>query len=167
MSPQSYVVKVVANQEKIVAEMMYQEALRRIKNNKEQSDIYSVLYSPGLKGYVLVESDNPGTVEDLARDIPKTKGLLLRKKGDLNSAGTVPLDDLEKILMPTPIVEKVNKGDLVELIAGPFKGEKARVAKISATKDEITVELIEAAVSIPVIVKGYDLRIVEKAGEEE
>ncbi|RLI89743.1 MAG: transcription elongation factor Spt5, partial [Candidatus Altiarchaeales archaeon] len=84
-----------------------------------------------------------------------------------SSAGTIPIEELEKILMPTSIVQKVNKGDLIELIDGPFKKEKARVAKIDRDKDEITVELIEAAVPIPVVVKGDDIRILRKEVEEE
>ena len=69
--------------------------------------------------------------------------------------------------MPTPVVTEVNKGDLVELISGPFKSERARIAKIDADKNEITVELIEAAVPIPVIVRGDDIKVLRKAEEEE
>ena len=54
------------------------------------------------------------------------------------------------------------EGDLVELISGPFKGEKARVQQIDQTKEEITVELIEAMVPIPVTVKGDSVRVIEK-----
>lgn len=157
-------VKVTANQERVVAEMLYREA-RRMK--EETGEVYGVLYTTGLKGYVLVEADSPGTVEDLIRGVPKTKGLLLNVRGDISSAGTVPIEELEKTLKPTPIVEEINKGDLAELVSGPFKGEKARIARIDKDKNEITVELIEAAVPIPVIVKGDDLKILKKEGEVE
>lgn len=163
-----YVVKVTANQERVVAEMIYREAVARRKEHFEQGkEVYSVLYTTGLKGYILVEADSPGTVEDLARGISKTKGLLLKKKGDLSSAGTINIEELEKTLVPTPVVNEVNKSDLVELIAGPFKGEKARVAKIDKDKNEITVELIEAAVPIPVIVRGDDIKILKRDSDEE
>ncbi|MBN2251606.1 MAG: transcription elongation factor Spt5 [Candidatus Altiarchaeota archaeon] len=162
-----YVVKVTANQEKVVAEMIAREAVSRRKDYLEEGkEVYSVLYTTGLKGYILVEADKPGTVEDLAMKVPKTKGLLLKKKGDLESAGTVPVEELQKTLVPTPMVENVNKGDLIELIAGPFKGEKARVARIDTGKNEITVELIEAAVPIPVIVRGEDIKILKKEESE-
>jgi transcriptional antiterminator NusG len=160
-----YVVKVTANQEKVVAEMIAREARAQRKARTDMQvgkEIYSVLYTTGLKGYILVEADQPGTVEDIALKVPKTKGLLLKKKGDLESAGTVPIEELEKTIMPTPTVLNVVKGDLVELIAGPFKGEKARVARIDTGKNEITVELIEAAVPIPVIVRGEDIKILKK-----
>ena len=169
VSPDIYAVRATAGQEHVIARLLYQEAVNRRKRGESMEDerVYSILYTTGLKGYVLVEADNPGVVEDLVRNTPKTKGLLLKKKGDLKSAGSISIDELERILMPTPVVKEVNKGDLVELISGPFKKEKARVAKIDRNKDEITVELIEAAVPIPVIVKGDDIKILKKEVEEE
>ncbi|MFH1788429.1 MAG: transcription elongation factor Spt5 [Candidatus Altiarchaeota archaeon] len=163
-----YVVRATAGQERVVAEIMYREAQsQREELAKLGKAVYGVLYTTGLKGYLLVEADSPGTVEDLARNVPKTKGLLLKKRGDLSSAGMVSISELEEILDPTPIVTEVNKGDLVELIAGPFKNEKARVARIDEDKNEITVELIEAAVPIPVIVRGDDIKIVRQEEEEK
>lgn len=163
-----YVVRATAGQERVVAEIMYREAQSQQEELvKVGKAIYSVLYTTGLKGYILVEADSPGTVEDLARNVPKTKGLLLKKRGDLSSAGMVSISELEEILNPTPIVTEVNKGDLVELITGPFKNEKARVARIDEGKNEITVELIEAAVPIPVIVRGDDIKIVRQEEGEK
>ncbi len=165
MEPKIYVVRATVRQEQVVARLLYQEVGNMIKRG-EQERVYSILYSPNLKGYVLVEADSPGVVQDIAKNTPKTKGLLLKEKGNINSAGTIDIKDLEMILMPTPVVDEVNKGDLVELVSGPFKKEKARVAKIDKDKNEITVELIEAAVPIPVIVKGDDLKIIKRSEEE-
>jgi len=166
-----YAVKATAGQERVVAELIYREAVSRKKDIElEGGEVYCVLYTTGLKGYVLVEANSPGVVEDLAREVPKTRGLLLKEKGNLDSAGVIDIKDLEKTLKPTPVVAEVNRGDLVELIAGPFKAEKARVAKIDKDKNEITVELIEAAVPIPVIVRGDDIKILkreESEGEDE
>ncbi len=164
MTPNIYAIRATAGQENVVARLIYQEAASREKKSsvEEGEKIYAVVYTTGLKGYVLVEADNPGTVEDIARETPKTRGLLQKRGG----TGVIGIDELEKILKPTPIVLKVDKGDLIELIAGPFKKEKARVAKIDKDKDEITVELIEAAVPIPVIVRGDDIKIVRKEGED-
>ena len=152
----------------MVAEMLYREAISRKKDNTPGGGkVYSVLYTTSLMGYVLVEADSPGTVEDLIRNVPNTKGLLLKEKGELESAGTISLDELENALTPTSVVmQKVKKSDLVELIAGPFKGERARVARIDKDKNEITVELIEAAVPIPVTVKSDDIKILKTEEEE-
>ncbi|TFG55508.1 MAG: transcription elongation factor Spt5, partial [Methanomassiliicoccus sp.] len=56
----------------------------------------------------------------------------------------------------------ISEGDVVELVAGPFKGEKARVQKIDESKEEITVELFEATVPSPVTVRGDSVRVLEK-----
>ena len=48
------------------------------------------------------------------------------------------------------------------MVNGPFKGEKARVQKIEEAKEEITVELIEAMVPIPVTVKGESIKVIGK-----
>jgi len=165
MEPKIYVVRATVRQELVVAKLLYREVENMIKRG-EQERVYSVLYSPNLKGYVLVEADSPGVVQDIAKNTPKTKGLLLKEKGNINSAGTIEIEDLGEILMPTPIVEEVSKGDLVELVSGPFKKERARIAKIDKDKNEITVELIEAAVPIPVIVKGDDLKVIKRIGDD-
>lgn len=168
MDTRIYSVRATAGQERVVAELLYREAKnKREEIEKEGGMVASVLYSTGLKGYVLVEADSPGTVEDLARDVPKTKGLLLKKKGDIESAGVITINELEKVIKPTPTVTKVRRGDLIELISGPFKGDRARVAKVDESKNEITVELIEAAVPIPVIVGGDDVKTLERQGSEE
>jgi len=165
--PKIYAVKATAGQERVVAELLYREAQNKKELiESEGGKIYSVLYTTGLKGYVLVEANGPGVVEDLAREVPKTRGLLLKEKGNLESAGIIPISDLEKTLKPTAIVTEVNRGDLIELIAGPFKGEKARVARIDKDKNEITVELIEAAVPIPVIVSGDDIKVLVREKDD-
>ena len=41
--------------------------------------------------------------------------------------GESGLAEVEHFLSPTPDVEGIAEGDIVELIAGPFQGEKARV----------------------------------------
>jgi len=162
-----YAVKATAGQERVVAELIYREVVRHRKEiEAEGGEIHCVLYTTGLKGYVLVEANGPGVIEDVAREVPKTRGLLLKEKGNLDSAGIIDIKDLEKTLKPTPIVSEVNRGDLVELISGPFKSEKARVAKVDKDKNEITVELIEAAVPIPVIVRGDDIKILKREDSE-
>jgi len=168
MDTKIYGVRATAGQERVVAELLYREAKnKREAIEREGGLVTSVLYSTALKGYVLVEADSPGTVEDLARAVPKTRGLLLKKKGDIESAGVITIEELEKVIKPTPMVTKVGRGDLIELISGPFKGERARVAKVDESKNEITVELIEAAVPIPVVVGGDDIKTLEKQGQDE
>ena len=64
-----------------------------------------------------------------------------------------------------PAVLSISKGDVVELVSGPFKGEKARVIKIDTNKDEVTVELTEVAVPIPVTIKANTIKVFQKASD--
>ena len=53
--------------------------------------------------------------------------------------------------------------DIVEIIGGPFKGEKGRVVRYDKVKREITIELLEVAVPIPVTVSVEFVKLLEKA----
>lgn len=123
--------------------------------------VFAVLAPANLRGYVLVESMNPDRLEEIVRGIRRARGVV---KGEGRSKG-ISLDDIGLYLSPKPIVSGIMEGDIVELVAGPFKGEKARVMKIDETKEEITVELFEAMVRIPVTVRGDHVRVLQK--EEE
>jgi transcriptional antiterminator NusG len=77
-------------------------------------------------------------------------------------SGEVPFDEIEHFLVPKPAVAGMEVGDIVELISGPFRGERARIIRIDEAKEEITVELFEATVPIPVTVRGDYVKVIEK-----
>ena len=58
-------------------------------------------------------------------------------------------------------------GDIIELTSGPFRGERARIIRIDEGKEEITVELFEATVPIPVTVRGDFVKVIQKKEKEE
>ena len=72
------------------------------------------------------------------------------------------LSSPEVRLTPPPAVTGIAEGNIIEIISGPFKGEKARVQRIDESKEEVTVELIEAMVPIPITVRGDHVRVLEK-----
>jgi transcriptional antiterminator NusG len=55
----------------------------------------------------------------------------------------------------------------VEIISDAFKNEKGVVKRINRQKNEAVVELLQAAVPMPVFVKLDNLRVIKKKGEEE
>jgi len=143
-----YAVRTIAGQEKNVAEFLASKA------EKEKIDIYSILATEDLKGYVLVEAPNRGAVEELVRRTFKVRGIV---------PGETSVEELEHLLSPHKIIENIEKGDIVELIAGPFKGERGRVIRVDKNKEEVTLELIDAAVPIPVTVGVEQVKIVSKS----
>jgi transcriptional antiterminator NusG len=142
-----FAVKTTANQERSVANMI------AMVTRKEHLDIRTVLVPEELKGYVLVESPMLEIVEQAITNIPHAKAVV---------RGASSIAEVQHFLAPKPTVTGISEGDIVELTAGPFKGEKARVKRIDEAKEEITVELSEAMVPIPVTVRGDIVRVLSK-----
>jgi len=122
------------------------------KLENEPLEIYSLAVIPDLKGYVLIEGDSELTIRRAITDIPHIKG-----KGIVG--GNIDIEELSSLLEAKPLMESIKKGAKVKLINGPFKGEKARVVRINEAKEEVTVELLEAAVKIPLTIKAENIRI--------
>jgi transcriptional antiterminator NusG len=142
-----YVVKTTANQERSVANLIAQIA------RKEKYDIRALLVPDVLKGYVLVEAPAPEIVDQAIQGIPHARSMI---------KGASSIEEVEHFLTPKPTVTGITEGAVVELISGPFKGEKARVKRVDTAKEEITVELFEAMVPIPITVRGDHVRVLSK-----
>ena len=71
-------------------------------------------------------------------------------------------EELDKMLVSKKHVQEIAVSDVVEFLAGPFKGYKAKVIKVDSAKEEITVELMDVAVPIPVTTKSNMARVIEK-----
>jgi transcription termination/antitermination protein NusG len=140
-------VKTSIGYEKVVADSIAS------RTKPKNIGISAILAPATLRGYVIVEAMNTDSLKDLVKGVRKTRGIV---------QGETTLAEIDHFLTPKPIVAGIIEGDIVELIAGPFKGEKARVQKIDTNKEEITVELFEAMVPIPITVKGDHVRVIEK-----
>lgn len=142
-----FAVKTTANQERSVANLI------AMVTKKEGYDIRSILAPEELKGYVLIESPMGEIVETAIQNIPHAKTVV---------KGMSSIEEVAHFLEPKKAVTGISEGDIVELISGPFKGEKARVKRIDESKEEITVELTDAMVPIPVTVRGDTVRVLSK-----
>lgn len=120
--------------------------------------ILSILSPVSLRGYIFVEIMNPERLMEIVRGIRRGRGMV---------KGEFALEDIEHYLAPKIAVSGMVEGDIVELIGGPFRGEKARIKQIDESKETVTVELFEATVPIPVTVKGEDVRVIQKEKKEE
>ncbi len=123
---------------------------------QEHLRIYSILHPRGIKGYIFVEAQEREDINKAIFKVRNVKGVV----------GEVNLAEIEKFLEPGAEVVKINTGDIVEIIAGPFRGERGRVKRVIKQKDEVIVELLEAAVPIPVTLKLDAIKIVERKEDE-
>jgi transcription termination/antitermination protein NusG len=149
-----YLLRTTATQEEAVVDMLYHKAVM-----EENSNVFSAFHPSSLKSYVFIEAIDLGDAVQLVQNVPHTKGFV---KGEIEFE-----KEVKPLLEPKSSVLDVSKGDLVELIAGPFKGEKAKVIRVDKAKEEVTVELIEATVPIPVTAKGMHVRVVERVTDKK
>jgi len=148
-----HTIRVTSGQEKIIAEILQKKA------KAEKLDIYSIVHAENVKGYLFVETPDENTLVKLIQKVKHVKGFLKRP---------VTIDEIQNLLKAeTRPALTIESGDTVEMSSGPFKGERAKVLKIDEAKDEITVELMEVAVPIPVTVKTKMVKLFQKAGSEE
>lgn len=142
-----YAVKTIIGRENVVLEAMAGKVKAR------SLDIKALVRPEEIKGYVFIEGELK-EVESLIKEIPHARGLL---------RGSVPISDIKKFLEPKKVEIKINEGDIVEVIGGPFKGEKGKVTRFDSMKNEVTMELIEVTVPIPVTVNAGLVKVIKKA----
>jgi transcriptional antiterminator NusG len=148
-----YTIRVTSGQEKILSEILMK------KSRAEKLNVYSIVHVDNVKGYLFVEAADENTLVRLIQKVKHVKGFLKR---------AITLAEIENLVKATkqPALA-IEQGDTIEMTSGPFKGERAKVVKIDEAKDEITVELIEVAVPIPVTVKSKIVKLFQKAGAGE
>ena len=151
------ILKTQIDQEKAVVDSLAPKA-----DYGGQKDIYAILSPATLRGYVFVEGMNTDRMREKTKDIKKARAFVLDKNLGNDAVAETTIEEIDHYLTPLSTVVGIVEGDLVELVNGPFKGEKARVQQIDQSQEEITVELIEALVPIPVTVKGDSVRVIEK-----
>ena len=114
----------------------------RSKVKANNYDIKAVFHPEDLKGYIFIEGREQD-IKDIVSDVRSTRGVIDQKVG---------LDEIEKYLSEEQEDIKIEEGDEVEVIGGPFKGEDAKIKRVDDTNREVTIELMDAAVPIPTTV---------------
>ncbi|MBN2065635.1 MAG: transcription elongation factor Spt5 [Candidatus Thermoplasmatota archaeon] len=129
-----------------------------IRADKSKIAIPSILVTPELRGYIFLEGHDKERIKDMIKTISYARNML---------EGEIPIEQIEHFLVPASAVAKIAEGDVVEMVAGPFRGETAKVTHIDDTKEEITVELFESVVPIPITVRGEQVRVIKRKEEEQ
>ena len=119
-------------------------AINAMRNKVKTSNlnIRALFHPDDLKGYIFIEGKEQD-IKDLVNDSRNARGVLDQK---------VDVDEIEKYLDEEQEEIKIEEGDTVEVISGPFKGEQAKIERVDDTNREVTIELIDAAVPIPTTV---------------
>jgi len=120
--------------------------------------IKAILVPEALKGYIFIEADGPHIVEEAISGIRHVRSRV---------PGIVSFSEIEKYVVAKPVIEELDINDLVEVTGGPFKGMKAKITGIDRSKEEITIELLEATFTLPITVHADYVKVVKKGGGSE
>src|SRR3989339_2076218 len=147
-----FALRTTANREDQVMDFVTSHAV------KKKIEVYSVIRPHGMRGYIFIEAATKVDAEQAAFNIPYARGIL---------AAPVKYSEIEHMLEQVKHEMNIQKSDIVEIISGPFKRENAKVTRIDKAKEEVVVELLEAAVPIPITVKMDAVKVIRRDTETE
>lgn len=152
MEPTIFALRTTANREDQVMDFVSSNAA------KKKLGVFSVIRPHGMRGYIFVEAATKTDAEQAAFNVPYARGVLPKK---------VEYDEISHMLEQVKKEVNIIKNDIVEIISGPFKREKAKITRVDKTKEEVVVELLEAAVPIPITVKLDAVKVIRRESDEE
>jgi transcription termination/antitermination protein NusG len=147
-----FVIKATVNREEQVMDFISSNS------KKKGMKVYSLMHPHDMRGYVFIEAEDLAEVREAYQGVPYANGVLPK-----------PLDisEVEGMLDQTNTQQvNIQKNDIVEIISGPFKREKARVTRVDTGKEEVIVEILESAVPIPITVKLDSVKVIRREEEE-
>lgn len=147
-----YALRTAANREDQVMDFLASNI------NKKGLHVLSIIRPHGMRGYIFVEATTRSDAEQSCFNVPYARGILPNE---------IQYKEIEHMLEQVKQVINIEKGDIVELISGPFKREKAKITRIEKAKEEVVVELLEAAVPIPITVKLDAVKVIRREKHEE
>ena len=147
-----FILKVTTNKEDQVMDWIADRA------KQLESSVLSVVRPHGLRGYVILEATSRKDAEEIFKNLPYVKGILKKE---------VTFEEIKHMIEVKVQTVNIEKGDIVEIIGGTFKRDKAKVIRINKAKEEVVVELLEAAVPIPLTLKIDDVKVIRREGGDE
>jgi transcriptional antiterminator NusG len=150
-----FALRTTANRETQVMDFVTSNA------RKKKLEVYSVIRPHGMRGYIFLEARTKSDAEQAAFNVPYARGILHKK---------VEYKEIEHMLEQVKKEMNIKKNDIVEIISGPFKRENAKVTRVDKAKEDVVVELLEAAVPIPITLKFDAIKVIRReseASEEE
>tara|TARA_B100001146_G_C16180239_1_gene434247 strand:+ start:226 stop:681 length:456 start_codon:yes stop_codon:yes gene_type:complete len=138
-----FAVRTTGGQEKVVLRLLE----TKMKNGG--LDIQSILLVDNLKGYIVVEAQEPQEMFNAIQGLRHVKGQL---------RGEMQYSEIEPYLIKRSTVSELVVDGVVEIIGGPFKGMKATVTRVDHEKEEATVILLDAPYQLPVTVDANYLK---------
>lgn len=152
MESEIYALRTTANREDQVLSFVTSNVKRK------KLAIYALVRPHGMRGYIFVEAGSKSDAEQAAYGVPYARGILPKP---------VEFKEIEHMLEQVSKDMNIKKNDIIEIISGAFKREKAKVTRIDKQKEEVVVELLEAAVPIPITLNLDAVKVIRREGDED
>lgn len=147
-----FALRTTANREDQVMDFVSSNA------SKKKLEVFSVIRPHGMRGYIFVEAATRSDAEQAAFNVPYARGILPNE---------IEYNEIEHMLEQVKKEINIKKFDIAEIISGPFKREKCKITRIDKTKEEVVVELLEAAVPIPITVKMDAVKVIRRESDDD
>ena len=122
-----FALRTTGGQEKVVLRQL------EAKMRRGELEVQSVLIVDNLKGYVVIEANDPQVMFMATQGLRHVKGQL---------RGELEFSEIENYLIKKSTVSELAVDGMVEIIGGPFKGMKATITRVDHEKIEpISVEI--------------------------
>jgi len=155
-----YILKTSIGQEQNVAREIQARLSGTGSLREIQDEIYGVLSPHFMRGYIFVESSALHHVEKLIGRVGVSTTPMKNCRKVLD--GESPLGDVLPYLEPKAATTGIEEGSIVEIHGGAFRGQAARVTRVTESKEEVTVELFEAAVPVALTVRADQVRVTQR-----
>jgi transcriptional antiterminator NusG len=152
MTSHIFALRTTANREDQVMDFVTSNA------QKKGLNVQSIIRPHGMRGYIFVEAATRRDAEEAAYSVPYARGILPNE---------VEYSEIEHMLEQVKVEMNIKKNDICEIISGPFKRENAKIVRIDKSKEEVVVELLEAAVPIPITVKMDSIKVIRRDSDDE
>jgi len=155
-----YILKTSIGQEQNVAKEIEARLSGTGSLKEVQDEIYGVLSPHFMRGYIFVEASALHHVEKLIGRVGVSTTPMKNCRKVLD--GESPLGDVLPYLEPKAATTGIEEGSIVEIHGGAFRGQAARVTRVTESKEEVTVELFEAAVPVALTVRADQVRVTQR-----
>lgn len=146
-----FAIRTTSGREDMVIDMVSS----KIKN--EGLEIKTLFHPAEIKGYIFAEGQE-GAVHKAVQGLMHIKGIINKP---------VNLEEIRHFLEVKKTRMRIDENDIVEIIGGPFKGERGKITRIDKVKDEVTIELLDASIPIPVTITTEFIKVLKKEEKAE
>ena len=147
-----FAIRTSANREDQVVDYFVSKLQKETKH-----EVFSLIRPHGMRGYIFAETTSKEALDTALQGVPYARGILPHE---------IPYPEIEHMLEQVKVEMNILKSDIVEIISGPFKRENAKVIRVNKQKEEIVVELLEAAVPIPITVSMDAVKVIRREDDE-